>query len=122
MSLHGHFYRRPASLLRNVLSTKPDIQFYENLGVPRFTLLPAANAAQVAGKVLIRADRRESFRATVLAWITPLPEARCISGCAACNAAAAADLSPVAIATSTFLTKVLMRDFRAIFRAVRVAV
>ena len=30
-----------------------------------------------------RFDRRDSFRATVLAWITPLPAARCISGCAA---------------------------------------
>jgi hypothetical protein len=74
------------------------------------------------GSVLIRADRRASLRATVLAWITPFPDARCISGCAARRASPAADLSPLAIAVSTFLTKVRMRDLRALFRAVRVSV
>lgn len=71
---------------------------------------------------LMRADNRDSFRATVLAWMTPLPDARCISGCAARSAAAAADLSPPAIAASTFLTNVRMRDFRAELRAVRTMV
>ena len=36
--------------------------------------------------------------------------------------AAAADLSPLAIAVSTFFTKVRIRDFRAWLRAVRVTV
>ena len=40
----------------------------------------AAGKFQPAAIALIRADRRDSLRATVLAWITPLPEARCISG------------------------------------------
>src|SRR5258708_7755288 len=71
---------------------------------------------------LMRADNRDSFRATVLECTMPLPEARCISGCAARNASAATDLSPLAIATSTFLTKVRMRDFRAALRAVRTLV
>jgi hypothetical protein len=48
-----------------------------------------------------------------------LPAARCISGCAACNAALAASLSPPAIAASTFLTKVRIRDFLARLSAVR---
>ncbi len=78
--------------------------------------------AQALGSALIRAERRESLRATVLAWITPLPDARCISGCAARRASAAAVLSPLASAVSTFLTKVLMRDLRAWLRAVRVTV
>src|ERR1700761_4642362 len=77
---------------------------------------------QPAGRALIRADKRDSFRATVLAWMTPLPLARCISGWAARSASAAAVRSPPAIAVSTFLTKVRMRDFLAWLRAVRVAV
>ena len=43
---------------------------------------------------MIRADSREILRLTVLWWITPLPAARCISGWAACKAAAAAVLAP----------------------------
>jgi hypothetical protein len=77
---------------------------------------------QALGNALIRADNRDSLRPTVLAWITPLPDARCISGWAARSASAAAGLSPLAIAVSTFLTKVRIRDFRAWFRAVRVTV
>src|SRR5690348_10140630 len=41
---------------------------------------------QTLANALIRADNRESFRATVLEGMTPLPAARCISGCAARNA------------------------------------
>jgi len=77
---------------------------------------------QALGSALIRAERRDSLRATVLAWMTPLPDARCSSGCAARSAAEADDLSPLAIAVSTFLTKVRMRDLRAWLRAVRVKV
>jgi hypothetical protein len=77
---------------------------------------------QGLGSALIRAVKRDSLRPTVFAWITPLPDARCISGWAARSASAAADLSPLAIAVSTFLTKVRIRDLRAWFRAVRVTV
>lgn len=35
---------------------------------------------QPVGNVLIRADSRDSLRATVLRCVTPLPAARCISG------------------------------------------
>ena len=68
----------------------------------------------------MRAERRDSFRATVFECVTPLPAARCISGCAARNACVAASLLPPAIATSTFLMKVRMRDLRAWLRSVRV--
>src|ERR1700744_1928806 len=77
---------------------------------------------QDAGNALIRADKRDSLRATVLAWMTPLPFARCISGWATCSADCAAALSPLAIASSTFFTKVRIRAFRAWLRAVRVVV
>src|ERR1700733_7954392 len=74
---------------------------------------PSRGSNQPAGIALIRADSRDSLRATVLRWATCLPAARCISGCAARNASAAAALLPLAIATSTFLTKVRIRDLRA---------
>ena len=74
---------------------------------------------QPDGNAFIRADNRESLRDIVLLCATPLPAARCISGCAARNASPAACLSPPAMAASTFLTKVLMRDFRAWLRSVR---
>jgi hypothetical protein len=77
---------------------------------------------QAVANALIRADNRDSFRATVFAWITPFPDARCISGCASRKALVATDLSPLAIAISTFFTKVRMRDFRAALRAVRTLV
>lgn len=77
---------------------------------------------QALANDLMRADNRDSLRATVFAWITPLPVARCISGCAARKAAAATDLSPLAIASSTFFTNVRIRDFRAALRAVRTMV
>ena len=97
-------------------------------GIAARTNLPvSANADrfdyhQALGKVFIRAERRDNLRAVLLACTTPLPDARCISGCAARSASLAADLSPLAIASSTFLTKVRMRDFRAWLRAVRVKV
>ena len=43
--------------------------------------------AALADSALMRAERREILRDTVLSWITPLPAARCISGCAARSAA-----------------------------------
>lgn len=70
----------------------------------------------------MRADRRDSRRETVLRWVTPLIDARCISGCATLNASAATALSPPAIAVSTFFMKVFIRDIRALFRSVRRAV
>jgi hypothetical protein len=77
---------------------------------------------QAVAKALIRADNRESLRAIVLACTTPLPAARCSSGCAVRNASTATALSPLAIAVSTFLINVRMRDFRAALRAVRTLV
>src|ERR1700692_1140239 len=74
---------------------------------------------QVLDSALIRADRREILRAIVLACTTPLVAARCISGCALRRASAATDLSPPAIAISTFLMKVRIRDLRAWLRSVR---
>jgi hypothetical protein len=68
---------------------------------------------------LIRADSRDNCRETVLRCATPLPTARCISGCAARNASVAASLFPPTIANSTFLMKVRMRDLRAWLRSVR---
>ena len=94
-----------------------------NLYGPPRTILVSRNdrlkQAQPAGKALMRADRRDSLRATVFAWVTPLPAARCISGCAARSASVAPALSPPASAASTFLTKVRMRDLRAAFCTVR---
>jgi hypothetical protein len=83
----------------------------------------ATGQRQPAGvRSLMRADNRDSLRATVLRWTTPLAAARCISGCASCNAAAAAAWSPPAIANSTFLIKLRIRDLRALLRAVRTIV
>jgi hypothetical protein len=79
----------------------------------------AAGRGQPLANALIRAESRESLRETVLLCVTPLLAARCISGCAARNASPAARLSPLAIAASTFLTKVRMRDLRAWLRSVR---
>jgi hypothetical protein len=79
----------------------------------------ACHATQAVGSALMRADSRESLRAAVLRWITPLEAARCISGCAARNASAAAARSPPAIAASTFLTNVRTRDLRVRLRSVR---
>src|SRR3954465_12237079 len=70
----------------------------------------------------MRAESRDSLRATVLAWNTPLVAARCISGCAAFSASCACDLSPPAIACSTLRMKPRTRDFRARLRRVRFSV
>jgi hypothetical protein len=70
----------------------------------------------------MRAANRESLRATVFLCITPLVIARCSSGCASWYADCAADLSPEAIAVSTFLTNVRTRLVRARYIAVRLAV
>ena len=79
-------------------------------------------ACQAAVSALMRVDSRESFLAMVFLCTTPLPAARCISGCAACSATTASCLLPPAIAASTFLTKVRMRDFRAWLSTVRLTV
>src|SRR5882757_8806774 len=68
-----------------------------------------ARSSSEAQRALMRPDRRDSLRATVFFCSTPLVMPRCISGCAALNASAAAALSPASIAVSTFLTKVRMR-------------
>ena len=66
--------------------------------------------------------RRETFRFAVLRWITPFWAARMISGAAAFRAAAAAALSPEAIASSTLRTVVRMRERRAVLMSVRRAI
>jgi hypothetical protein len=58
----------------------------------------------------------------VFSCTLPLSAAIRIPGFATCNASTATDLLPCAIADSTFLTKVRMRDFRATLRAVRTLV
>ena len=67
----------------------------------------------------MRADSRLSLRDTVLRWSMPLVTPRWSSGCAAVKASRAAALSPLAIASSTFLTKVRIRLTRALLTAVR---
>src|SRR5437764_9969939 len=78
-----------------------------------------SNDAQSA---LMRAERRDSLRATVFRCITPFVVARCNSGSARRNADCAAFLSPVSIALSTFLTKVRTRLNRERLVAVRFSV
>ena len=73
-------------------------------------------------RALMRAARRDNLRDTVFLWRTPLVIARCSSGCAKRRAEVAVSLSPVAIAASTFLTKVRTRLTRARLMAVRLAV
>src|SRR5690606_28435933 len=60
-----------------------------------------------------RFERRLILRATVFLWSTPRATPRASSGWAALSASAAADLSPPAIAVSTFFTKLRMRLMRA---------
>jgi hypothetical protein len=71
---------------------------------------------------LIRVASRDNLRETVFLWSTPLVIARCSSGCASRRADAAVALSPVAIAASTFFTKVRTRLTLARLTAVRLAV
>jgi hypothetical protein len=82
----------------------------------------ASHGNQPAGSALMRAESRDSLRDTVLVWVTPFVAARCISGRASRSASPAASLLPLAIAASTFLMKVRIRDLRAALRAVRVFV
>ena len=70
---------------------------------------------------LIRAASRDNLRDTVFLWSTPLVIARCSSGWASRKADRAVSLSPLAIAVSTFLTKVRTRLTRARLIAVRLA-
>ena len=56
-----------------------------------------------------RLVRRDTFREPVFLCSTPLVVARCNSGWASRKADCASSLSPVAIAVSTFLTKVRTR-------------
>ena len=57
-------------------------------------------APQAPARAFTRADRRDILRATVFLCTTPLPAARCISGCASRSAAVAASLLPLATAAS----------------------
>ena len=75
-----------------------------------------------AASALIREDKRDNFRETVFFWNTPLVTARCSSGWALLKAASAAPLFPDAIASSTLRRKVLTRERRALFTAVRRAI
>src|SRR4051794_33513699 len=61
----------------------------------------------------MRWARRETFRAPVFLWITPLETPRMISGSAALSATCADFLSPEAIASSTLRVKVRARPLRA---------
>src|SRR5262249_56142110 len=65
---------------------------------------------------------RDTLRFAALRWITPFCAARMISGSAAFNAAAAAALSPEAIASSTLRTEVRIRERRAVLMSVRRAI
>jgi hypothetical protein len=67
----------------------------------------------------MRALSREIFREAVFFGSTPFVTPRMISGCAVRSAALAAARSPLAIASSTFLSCLRMRLTRARFRAVR---
>src|SRR5260370_31548934 len=88
---------------------------------PRPCLDAAAHrsAAQRRQSALILVLKRDSLRAAVFLWTTPLPTLRCSSGCASAKAARAASLSPLSIAVSTFFMKVRRRDTRARLTAVR---
>ncbi len=70
----------------------------------------------------MRADSREILRADVFLWRTPFEAARMISGCASRRASDARALSPDVIASSTRRMNVLIRDRRAVFTAVRLAI
>src|SRR5690606_38817286 len=69
-----------------------------------------------------RAAKRDTLREAVFLWITPFCAARMISGCAARSAVSAADLSPLAIASSTLRTKVRMRLRRSLLTSVFFAI
>ncbi len=67
----------------------------------------------------IRAESRESLRATVLRWSTPRVVPRWSSGCAKTNSAWAAALFPDPIADSTRLMKVRIRPTRLVLTSAR---
>lgn len=69
-----------------------------------------------------RADSLDIFRLAVFLCNTPLVAARAISGCAVLRAAAAASLSPDAMASSTLRIWVLVRDRREVLIVVRRAI
>ena len=68
---------------------------------------------------LTRAVRRDTLRAAVRLWMTPFWAVRTNTGSVALRAAAAAALSPDAIASSTLRTSVFRRELRALLTAVR---
>src|SRR6266566_389932 len=84
--------------------------------------MPHISRSGGAQSALMRAARRDSLRATVFLCSTPLVVARCNSGWATRKADCASSLSPVAIAVSTFLTKVRTRLSRERLIAVRFSV
>lgn len=104
-----HSVRAPIGGRASARSCAPDLLLLRRAGQPSGGETDQAPPESA----LIRAESRDSFRATVLWWVTPLLAARCISGWAAFSASCAAALSPPAIAVSTFLTKVRIRDLRA---------
>lgn len=69
-----------------------------------------------------RAARRETFRAPVFLWITPLVTPRMICGSATLSAAAAASRFPADNASSTLRTAVRIWLFRFLLMAVRLLV
>ena len=77
---------------------------------------------QVYAMVFTRADSLDILRLAVFLCKTPLVAARAISGCAVLRAAAAASLSPDAIASSTLRIWVLVRDRREVLTNVRCAI
>jgi len=68
---------------------------------------------------LTRAARRDTLREAVFLWKTPLVTPRISSGWAARRAAAAASLSPEAMASSTLRRKVRIRERRVLFTVAR---
>src|SRR5690348_6364116 len=80
---------------------------------------PSENFAEPYGSALMRAESRDSLRATRFLCTTFCPTPRIRTGCAALNASCADFLLPLAIAVSTFFRYVLMRDSRAVFTALR---
>src|SRR4051812_4453559 len=81
-----------------------------------------AVAAAAGARALTRRDRREILRDAVFRWSAPLVTPRRSSGSASRNAARAVSTSPLARASSTLRTNVLMRLMRLRFTAVRFSV
>src|SRR3954453_18560 len=81
-----------------------------------------AVAAAAGASAFTRRDRREILRDAVLRWRAPLVTPRRSSGSASRNAARAVSTSPLARASSTLRTNVLMRLMRLRLTAVRFSV